>query len=48
MERIRIVLVRVTQNPKAYLNVEPESMQWIDINNPVEYSVLSNVNWIVE
>lgn len=48
MKRIRIVLVRFDQNAKAYLNVEPESVQWVDINNPVEYSVLSNVRWVVE
>lgn len=48
MDRIRLVLVRFTQDAKLYLNVNPENVQWVDINNFAIYNIRSNTNWNVK
>lgn len=30
-----------------FLRVKPTEVRWIDINNPLDYSVYSNVDWFV-
>ena len=48
MKRIKFVLVRAMMGSWPYLEVEPKNVQWIDVNLPVTYRVMSNKEWGVK
>lgn len=35
-------------NKDSYLEVIPVEVQWVTIEMPIEYSIHSNMNWIIE
>ncbi len=47
MKRIKFWLKSVRESAKPYLRVEPAEPQWIDVNNPIDYDVFSNTDWLL-
>ena len=46
--RRRTFLVEKTLPPEYYLRVSPVAPQWVSTNTNVEYTIESNVDWIIK